>query len=144
MSVDPAVVAANRAATARLRALAARPEADLRKPVGEHWTVATALVHLAFWDRRAHAALDRTEAEGAVAAVDVDVSVNDLSLPIWSAVPPVEAARLAVEAAEALDARIEGYPPELFAAVDATNPRWVRRSIHRDSHLAEAEAAAEG
>ena len=142
MSVDPAIVAANRAATARLRDLAAWPEADLRRPVGEHWTVAVALAHMAFWDRRALDALDRTERAGEITAPDIDVSVNDLSLPLWSAIPPLEAARLAVEAAEALDARIEGYPPGLFAAVDAAYPRWVRRSIHRELHLDEAESAA--
>lgn len=144
MSIDHDVVAANRDATARIRRIGERPDADLRRPVGEHWTVAVALVHLAFWDRRARAALDRTEQAGEVTAPDVDVSVNDLSLPIWSAVPPREAARLAVEAAEALDARIEGFPPALLDAVDAAYPRWVRRSIHRTLHLDEIEASAGG
>jgi hypothetical protein len=142
MTIDPDILAANRAATAHLRSIAAWPETDLRRRVGEHWTVAVALAHLAFWDRRALDALDRTERAGEVTAPDVDVSVNDLSLPLWSAIPPREAARLAIEAAEALDVRIEGYPPELLEAVEAASPRWVRRAIHRELHLGEAEAAA--
>jgi hypothetical protein len=142
MSIDPAVLAANRASTARLRTIAAWSDADLRRPMGEHWTVATALVHLAFWDRRALDALDRTERAGELTAPEVDVSVNDLSLPIWSSIAPRDAARLAIEAAEALDARIEGYPPTLLAVVDAAYPRWVRRSLHRSLHLDEAEQAA--
>jgi len=49
MTVDPTYIASNRASTARLRALAARLSDDeLGHPVGEHWTVAIALAHLAF------------------------------------------------------------------------------------------------
>jgi microcompartment protein CcmK/EutM len=69
MTLDPIIRAANHAATARIRDLAARLSDDaLRHPVGEHWTVAIALAHLAFWDRRVLDVLDRTEVAGTVVA----------------------------------------------------------------------------
>jgi hypothetical protein len=53
MTLERSFIERNRASTARIRALAARlTDADMQHPVGEHWTVAIALAHLAFWDRR--------------------------------------------------------------------------------------------
>ena len=142
MTLDRSFVGRNRAATERLRALAARlGDAELAHPVGEHWTVAIALAHLAFWDRRVLDVLERTERAGEIKAPTIDLAVNDLSLPLWAALPGREAARLAVEAAEALDARLESYPPALLAEVHAHTPRWVERALHRGQHLDEMEAA---
>jgi hypothetical protein len=142
LSLDPAIRDANHAATARIRTLAGRlSDADFRRPVGEHWTVSMVFVHLAFWDRRCLAMFDRIEQAGRDIEVDIDLVVNDLSLPIWAAVPPHEATRIAIEAAEAVDARIDGYPDDLAAAVLESHPRWIRRHFHRDEHLDEAEAA---
>ncbi len=139
--IDPAITEANRASTARIRDLAGLTDEALRTPVGEHWTVAVALAHLAFWDLRALDVLERTERAGAVDAPVVDVVVNDLALASWSAIPPREAHRLAVEAAEAMDAKVAGYPAELVAAVEAVNERWIRRSLHRNEHLEEVDEA---
>ena len=53
MTLDRSFIALNRASTERIRALAARlSDEEMQHPVGEHWTVAIALAHLAFWDRR--------------------------------------------------------------------------------------------
>ena len=53
MTLDRSFVERNRASTDRIRALAARlSDVEMQHPVGEHWTVAIALAHLAFWDRR--------------------------------------------------------------------------------------------
>jgi hypothetical protein len=53
MTLDQSFIELNRASTNRIRALAARlSDEELQHPVGEHWTVAIALAHLAFWDRR--------------------------------------------------------------------------------------------
>ncbi|MEZ4667224.1 MAG: maleylpyruvate isomerase N-terminal domain-containing protein [Anaerolineae bacterium] len=94
----------NRSQTDRIRNLAAQlTDDEFRHPVGEHWTVGVALAHLAFWDGRVLAVLDASERSGAVSAPSIDVVVNDISLPLWSAIPPREAARIAVEAAEKLD-----------------------------------------
>jgi hypothetical protein len=138
---DGSVDAANRASTTRIRALGALGDEAMATRVGEHWTVSVALAHLAFWDLRALDVLDRTERAGAVEAPELDPVVNDLALASWSAIPPREALRLAVEAAEAMDARVAAYPPELVAAVEAVNERWIRRSLHRDPHLDEVDGA---
>jgi hypothetical protein len=142
MSLDPAYNDLNRASTARIRALVASltPE-EMLHPVGEHWTVAIALVHLAFWDRRVMFVLDRTESEGKLFIPEIDVFVNDLSLPLWAAVPARDAARLAIETADALDARLESYSPALLAEIYAYNPRWVVRALHRNQHLDDVDQA---
>jgi hypothetical protein len=141
MAVESGVHEANRAATERVRALASLADDELRHPVGEHWTVSIALAHLAFWDRRVLDVIERAVLAGAIEAPAVDMAVNDIALPGWAAIPPRDAVRLAMEAAQALDARLAGLPPELLDAVDARSPRWVRRSLHRNEHLDEVEAA---
>ena len=145
MTVDRSYAELNRAATERIRALAARlTDEDLQQRVGEHWTVAIALAHLAFWDRRVMYVLDNTEREGRLSLFEIDILVNDISLPLWAAIPPRASAALAVEAAEALDARLAGFPPELLAEIHAYNPRWVIRALHRNDHLDEVDAALRG
>ncbi len=66
------------------------------------------LAHIAFWDRRVMYVLDMSEREGKVFIPEIDIFVNDLSLPLWAAIPPREAARIALEEAEKLDRRLEG------------------------------------
>src|SRR5262249_45412799 len=123
MAFDRSVLEPNRAATQRMRALAERlSDAELQRPMGEHWTVAVLFCHLACWDPRVANVLDLSERDGAVNWPDLDIFVNDVSLPIWAAVPPREAARIALEAAEAVDARLEGYPEPLLEAFYALNP----------------------
>jgi DinB family protein len=144
MPLDPEIHAANRAATARIRAIGERLTDDqLRTPVGEHWTVAITLAHLAFWDRRALDSLQRSVAAGPEAA-DVDIVVNDLSLPLWAAIPPRDAVRLALDAATATDAFVATLDGALADELLASHVRWVRRSLHRNEHLDDAEAALRG
>lgn len=145
MPLDRAFVELNRASTDRIRQLAAHlSDAELQRPVGQHWTVAIALVHLAFWDRRVLYVLDKTEQNGEVFVPAIDIFVNDLSLPLWAAVPPRAAARLAIENAETLDARLEAFPPALLEALHTYNKRWVVRALHRGEHLDEVDAALKG
>lgn len=140
--MDRSFVALNQAATDRLRALAARlTDQELQRPVGAHWTGAIALAHLAFWDRRVLHILEMTERTGALFTTELAGYVNDVSLPLWAAVPPREAARLAVASAEAVDRRLEAFPLALLEAAHAHNPRWVVRALHRNEHLDEVEAA---
>ena len=142
MPMDRSFVELNRAATDRMRALAARlTDEELQHPVGQHWTVAIVLAHLAFLDRRALWVLDATERAGKVVNPDYDIFVNDLSLPLWAAIPPRDAARIAIETAEALDRRLETYPSRLLDLVHAEYKRYVFRAYHRTEHLNEAEAA---
>ncbi len=141
MSLDQGYIERNRASSAHMRALAQLSEDELRTPLGEHWTIAIMLVHLAFWDRRLMEVLDRTQAEGKLVVPQVDISVNDLSLPLWAAIPPKEAGRIAVEIAGAIDWRLEGYPLHLLEEIYAYHPRWVERAQHREQHMSEAEEA---
>jgi hypothetical protein len=142
VSLDPSYNLLNRASTQRMRALAARlSDAEMLHPVGEHWTVAIALAHLAFWDRRVIYVLDATERTGKLFIPAIDVFVNDLSLPLWAAIPPRAAARIAIETAEALDDRLERCSPVLLEEIYAYNPRWVVRGLHRGEHLDDVDAA---
>ena len=141
MPLDPEIHAANRAATERIRALGELTDDELGTPVGEHWTVAITLVHLSFWDRRSlHALQGSVEADQPV-PTDLDIVLNDLSLAIWAAVPPRDAVRLALEAATELDDFVATLQNPLADELLASHVRWVRRSLHRNEHLDESEAA---
>ena len=142
MPSDRTFIERNHASTERIRTLAERlSDEQLLLPAGEHWTAAVALVHLAFWDMRTLDLLNNTEREGKLSAPDVDVSVNDFALPLWKAVLPRKAIQLAIESAEALDNKLEGFPPALLEEVRAARERWVDRSLHRNEHLDEIDAA---
>ncbi len=144
MSLDRSFVERNRASTNRIREFARLSDEQLLHRVGEHWTVAVTLVHIAFWDRRVLQILDQTEREGKLVMVDVDTVVNDLSLPLWAAIPPRTAAKIAIETAETLDKRLESFPTHLLEQVYSHNQRFVERSRHRGEHLDEADAALKG
>ena len=142
MPLDRSYIQLNRTSTERLRALAARlTDADLQHRVGEHWTVAIVFAHLAFLDRRALYVLEATQREGKVVNPDWNVFVNDVALPLWAAIPPREAARLAIECAEAVDKILEDYPPDLLELILAEYKRYIFRAYHRNEHLDEVEAA---
>jgi hypothetical protein len=142
MPLDGSFIERNRASTERIRAMAARlSDQEMQHPVGEHWTVAIVLAHLAFWDRRVMYVLDQTERDGKLFIPEIDIFVNDLSLPLWAAIPPRDAARIAIETAEQLDRRLEGFSPDLLEEIYAYNKRWVVRALHRGEHLDEADAA---
>ncbi len=145
MTLDRSFVERNRASTNRIRELAGRlTDEEMQTRVGDHWTVAIGLAHLAFWDLRVLYVLDKTERDGKLFIPQIDLMVNDLSLPLWAAIPPREAARLAIESAEALDTRLEQYPPAVLAEIHAHNDRWVVRALHRGEHLDEVDAALNG
>ena len=105
-------------------------------------------VPLTTWALRARAAAASprrmTERDSKVFIPEIDIFVNDLSLPLWLAIPPREAARIAIEEAERLDQRLSAYSPALLEELYATNPRWVERARHRSEHLDEAGAALRG
>ena len=142
MSIDRSFVELNRAATDRMRTLAARlSDEELQHPVGKHWTVAIVFAHLAFLDRRALWVLDATERAGKVVNPDYNIFVNEVMLPLMAAIPPREAVRLALEAAAAVDQRLEAYPSDLVELIRVEYKRYLFRAYHRTEHLDEAEAA---
>src|SRR3990172_6223768 len=140
--MDRSFVDRNRLSTERIRRLAARlSDGEMQTPVGEHWTVAIVFAHLAFWDRRVMYVLDMTEQDGKLFIPEIDIFVNDLSLPLWAAIPPRPASRIAIETAETLDRRLEAFPPALLEEIYTFNKRWVVRALHRGEHLDEVEVA---
>jgi hypothetical protein len=148
MSVDRHFVTENDTERARLKALVARvSDADLGRALPAGWTVASVLLHLAFWDQRALVLLERWRQAGAAAvpapANDTDVDwINDASKPMFLALPPRRAAELAVTIAEAVDQQVAALPDEFLASnAAAGSPLNLLRAEHRREHLAEIEAA---
>ena len=140
--MDQSFIELNRASRERMRMLAERlTDEEMQTKVGEHWTVAIVYAHIAWWDRRVIYVLDMTEKNGKLFVPEIDIFVNDLSLPLWAAIPAQEAVRIAMENAEALDKRLEEYSPALLEEIYNYTHRWVIRALHRGEHLAEAEAA---
>ena len=143
MPIDRSFIQQNRTSTNRIRTLVARlNNQELLKPVGKDWTVAITLTHLAFWDRRMLHALEMTERGGKLFIPEIHLSVNDFSAPLWRAIPPRDAAMLAVEAAECVDLRLEalGFCSKTSATTIST---WSFGLTHRDEHLDEIDAALE-
>jgi hypothetical protein len=140
--MDRSFVDLNRRSRERIRKLIdSLSEEQMQHPVGQHWTVAIVLAHLAWWDRRVMAVLDKTQQDGKLFIPDVGIIVNDISLPLWAAIPPKDAARICTETAEACDAQLENFPPDLLEVIYTYNQRWVVRALHRNEHLDEADAA---
>jgi DinB superfamily len=136
-------LAENAATRERLQSVASRlSDADLARPVGESWTVASTFVHLAFWDWCRLALLQRWELLGVEAAQFVPDDVNAGVQALAMAIPARETIQLAMKAAQAVDHEIEMLPAELAAAIEASgNTRVLRRSIHRNLHLDDIEKA---
>ena len=106
--MDRSFIELNRASQERMRTLAGRlTDEELQTRVGQHWTVGIVYAHIAWWDRRVMYVLDMTEKDNKLFIPEIDIFVNDLSLPLWAAVPPREAVRIAMETAETLDKRLE-------------------------------------
>jgi len=140
--IDKSYIELNRASRERMRRLAdSLTDEEMQTKVGEHWTVSIVYAHIAWWERRVMYVLDMTEKEGKLFVPQIDIFVNDLSLPLWAAVPAREAVRIAMENAEAVDKRLENYPQAFLEELFNYNKRWVIRALHRNEHLDEADAA---
>ncbi len=143
MPLDLTFAEQNRASLERINSLVTRlTDEELLTPVGEHWTVAVALAHMVFWDRRVLYVLDMTKRNnGEVYVPNLEIAVNDLSLPLWKAIPPREAARLSIEVAEECDRQLKAYDRGLLEKIYEVNKRWVVRALHRNEHLDEIDMA---
>lgn len=130
----------NNAQLARLQALAARlSDADLNTSLGGGWIVGTALAHMAFWDGFQRLTLQRWQ-EGIVAPAE-DPILNVALEPMLITLPPREALRLALEAAEAINQQIEALERQTIAAIVAHGDEFrLRRSNHRQEHIDQIEA----
>jgi hypothetical protein len=137
------ILAENEASRARLAALlAGLSDDDLARPLDGAWTVAAALAHLAFYDWRIAALLERDPGAGPVRLSPLDAEIiNAASLPLYLAVPPRRAAALALQAAEAADRAVAALSPE--AAQRFMTPGSsvnLQRAEHRLEHVEELEA----
>jgi hypothetical protein len=140
---DRSYVAENDTQRARLKALISRSDADLARPMPAGWTVAGVLGHLAFWDQRVLVLFEEWEKTGQApprsSQEDVDW-INDAAKPMLLAVPPRQAAQLALTIAEAVDAKVARLSEELVMLNAASEtPLNLLRAEHRGEHLDEIE-----
>jgi DinB family protein len=146
MSEDRSYIDENTRERERLRDLVERLDEDeLRLPVNEHWTVAGVLGHIAFWDGRVLALADKLERGEPFTSSDTEPEdvdwINDATRPLIHAIPPREAARLALRIAEETDARVATLPVDRLWPRDPDSPLYAVRASHRGEHLDDVEAA---
>jgi hypothetical protein len=129
----------------RLEALVSRLfDADLARTTDYGWTVAALLAHLAFWDHRMSVILHRWQEQGLDESPIDSIVVNDALKVICHALEPRTAARLAVSAAQKVDAEFEtlsdGFVEQIEQHIEATSTQFrMNRSLHRDGHLNDIE-----
>ena|SRR5215831_15555574 len=121
-------------------------DADLQTPLGGGWTVAVALAHIAFWDRRAAALVKLWQQRGSVQTysegVDTADIINEAATPTWQALPPRAAANEALAAADAADRALDQGGAALVERIMAAGPPInPARAIHRAEHLDQIEQA---
>jgi len=109
------------------------------RDVGNCWTVADALCHLAFWDRVTLHRLQEWRRSG-TEPVQIQLSsvhsINEAVRELSRAVPGREASRLAVENAEAVDAEVAALRAEMVERMTAGGfDRMLHRHLHRREHL---------
>ena len=149
MSDQDAYVERNRTELERLRALVTGLSDDeLARPVNESWSVAGVLGHIAFWDGRALFLVDKLLRGEPFTSSDEEPEdvdwINDAARPLIHAIPPRQAADLALSVAEAIDERLASLDPELLRKTwpsDQTSPLNASRADHRSEHLDEIEAS---
>jgi hypothetical protein len=134
----------NAAERKHLQAVIARlAEADYARPVGDKgWTVASALAHLAYYDKRASLLTARYRKEG-VADSPSDLHIlNDALAWLFARVPGSAISRITLEAAEEIDRMIDELPADLLAAMQGKDSSVrLDRGLHRASHLGQIEKA---
>jgi hypothetical protein len=127
-----------------LRALVAcLSDDDLMQDMGQGWTVAAFLAHMAFYDFRAAAAVDRWRSDSQIDPFPLDAQLtNAATAKLLQAIPPRSAARLAIEAAEAADSAITSLTDELLMRIAPINQSVnMFRSEHRREHIDQIASA---
>jgi hypothetical protein len=139
--MGPGYVERNRVSQERLRALVGRLDDDaLRRELSDGWTVADALAHLAFYDRRAAILLRRFGQEGIFASpYDYD-TLNEVLLHFSRRMSPRAVVAEVLAAAEAADEAAAATPEAQDAEVRSVGQVKLDRSEHRESHLNDIEA----
>jgi hypothetical protein len=140
------IAAENRASTEELKALvAAIREANATKPISNGWTPVTLLCHIALWDGRAYYTLAEWKRSGNTPSnipKDATDMVNLAARDVFAAMPPAIAAEFAVKRAVSLDRFLETLDDAFCERVHAAGyERYLRRSMHRRSHMAQIKSA---
>jgi Mycothiol maleylpyruvate isomerase N-terminal domain len=145
MPEDRSYIDANTRERERLRSLVQGLDDDaLVAPVNEYWTVAGVLGHIAYWDIRVLVLADKVDRGEPWALGDAEPEgdwLNDSTRPLIHAIPPRDAALLAVRIAEQTDARVAELPLDRLWPGDPDSPINPSRADHRAEHLDEVEAA---
>jgi len=137
------LVAQNQESTKRLKELVTHlTEADLARSVGDGWTVATVLGHLAFWDRRAALLLPRWQREGITPELYDTSIINEASVDLWSAISPGAAAQLVTDSADAADTAIAALSAEMVQEIlNGDTGVNLKRYGHREEHIEQIQRA---
>ncbi|MCY3923529.1 MAG: DinB family protein [Chloroflexi bacterium] len=129
----------NAESTQRLRRLVARlGDADLLHSLGGGWTVGFALAHLAFWDARQVAALQRF-VRGEPFPLE-DLATNAALESIAAAFDSTAVGEAAVAAADELDRIVERLSAEQIDALRESGKTYaIERAPHRNEHMRQIE-----
>jgi hypothetical protein len=107
------------------------------------WTVAAVLAHVGFWDARAIYYLDKWAAGAPPTPYEPEDTdaINDSAKPLCLALPPRDAAKLALRLAEEADAKVKALSDAMLVKIEATGgpPFNLSRAIHRKEHLDQIE-----
>jgi DinB family protein len=160
VSVDRPYVTENDAERERLRSLVTGlSDEELSRPMPGGWTIAGVLAHIGFWDARAIFFLDKwgrgiAPSRADYVSEDVD-AVNESAKPLCLALPPRDAAQLALRLAEEADGKVKALSEELLAKIRSAgmlapsdlhdengSPFNLARATHRREHLDEIERAS--
>ena len=146
MAEDRTYVAENDAERERLRSLVTRlSDKELSEPMPAGWTVAAVLAHIGFWDARAIYFLDKWGPNGEPSTYEPEDTdaVNDSAKPLCLALPPRDAAQLALRLAEEADRKVKALSDAMLAKIRAKGgpPFNLSRAIHRKEHLDDIDGA---
>jgi len=122
----------------RLKSLVERlTDEELSFPLGDDWTIAIALAHLAFWDQRSLFLVRKWKKSGVVEPSPIDIDVtNESLLSTWMALPLKAAARLAISSAEEIDRELEEASSDLIVKIESLGENFrLYRSFHRKLHV---------
>jgi hypothetical protein len=139
--MDRPFVAENAKERERMGSLVERlTDEALSLPLGNGWTIAVALSHLSFWDQRSLFLMRKWKQSGVEPSpIDIDIT-NDALLSQWLAIPPRDAANLAISSAEAIDRELATASSEFIAEIESLGENFrLYRSIHRKLHLDQIE-----
>ena len=147
MTADRGHDASNDAERERLRSHVTRlNDEELSRPMPAGWTVAAVLAHMGFWDARASFLVDKWGRGAEPSAGDFEPEdadwINEASKPLCLALPPRDAARLALRLAEDADGKVAALSDEMLAKIRAAgSPFDLSRAGHRKEHLDDIERA---